>query len=116
MKNKFGGACLSAQPVPSADSGKGIKDWDDIYGDDETYNAGTSSISGVGTPSTSNSSSLSELSSYLDNDIETKFGPDFNILSWWQRYNQTSNSFYTWWRYYDCPCFYYIFIIHFQTS
>jgi hypothetical protein len=31
MKNKFGGACLSAQPVPSADSGKGIKDWDDIY-------------------------------------------------------------------------------------
>lgn len=65
------------------DSGKATKAWDDIYGDDETYNAGTSSIFGIGTPSTSSSSSLSELSSYLNSDTETKFGLDFNILSWW---------------------------------
>jgi hypothetical protein len=30
-----------------------------------------------------------ELTSYLDSDTETKFGPDFNILIWWQRHNQT---------------------------
>jgi len=35
------------------------------------------------------SSGLSELSSYLDSDTEVKFGPDFNILNWWQRHNQT---------------------------
>jgi hypothetical protein len=62
-----------------------------IYGDDETYNTSsgtcTGSIPYVGTPGSS--SSLSELTSYLDSDTETKFGPDFNMLSWCQRHNQT---------------------------
>ena len=57
--------------------------WDDIYGDDENYsNTGTGGTSGTST-------GLSELTSYLDSDTETKFGPDFNILMWWQRHNQT---------------------------
>jgi hypothetical protein len=47
----------------------------------------TGNIPGAGTPGSS--SSISELTSYLDSDTETKFGPDFNILSWWQRHNQT---------------------------
>jgi hypothetical protein len=61
--------------------------------DDETFSTGTTSGSvsgaGIATLGTSSPSSLSELSSYLDSDTETKFGPDFNILSWWQRHNQT---------------------------
>jgi hypothetical protein len=57
--------------------------WDDIYGDDENYsNTGTGGTSGTST-------GLSELTSYLNSDAETKFGPDFNILMWWQRHNQT---------------------------
>jgi hypothetical protein len=74
-----------------AGSVKATEAWDDTYGDDETYRTSsdtcTGSIPGAGTPGSS--SSLSELSSYLDSDTETKFGPDFNILSWWQRHNQT---------------------------
>jgi hypothetical protein len=90
-ETKFGGVCLSTQPMPCAGLVKATEAWDDIYGDDETYNTSsgtcTGSIPGAGTPGSS--SSLSELSSYLDSDNETKFGPDFNILSWWQRHNQT---------------------------
>jgi hypothetical protein len=67
-------------------SSKATKAWDDIYGDDETFSVGTTSgsVSGAGaaTLGTGSSSFLSELSSYLDSDTETKFGPDFNILSW----------------------------------
>jgi hypothetical protein len=74
-------------------SSKATKACDDIYGDDETFSAGTASgsVSGAGaaTLGTGSSSSLSELSSYLDSDTKTKFGLDFNILSWWQRHNQT---------------------------
>jgi hypothetical protein len=74
-----------------AGSVKATEAWDDTYGDDETYRTSsdtcTGSIPGAGTPGSS--SSLSELSSYLDSDTETKFGPDFNILSWWQHHNQT---------------------------
>ena len=51
-----------------------------IYGDDETYN-------NTGTSGTS--TCISELTSYLDSDTETNIGPDFNILIWWQRHNQT---------------------------
>jgi hypothetical protein len=90
-ETKFDGVCLSTQPMPGAGSVKATEAWDDIYGGDETYSTSygtcTGSIPGAGTPGSS--SSLSELSSYLDSDIETKFGPDFNILSWWQRHNQT---------------------------
>jgi hypothetical protein len=68
----------------STSSGKAAKAWNDIY-DDETSNAGIASGSvssaGAATLGTSSSSSLSELSSYLDSDTETKFGPNFNILS-----------------------------------
>jgi hypothetical protein len=32
---------------------------------------------------------MSELSSYLDSDPEAKFGPDFNILKWWQQHKIT---------------------------
>jgi hypothetical protein len=90
-ETKFGGICLNTQPMLGAGSGKATKAWDDIYGDDETYNTSsgtcTGYIPGVGTPGSS--SSLSELTSYLDGDNETKFGLDFNILSWWQCHNQT---------------------------
>jgi hypothetical protein len=69
----------------SISSGKAAKAWNDIYDDDETFNAGIASGSvssaGAATLGTGSSSSLSELSSYLDNDTETKFGPNFNILS-----------------------------------
>jgi hypothetical protein len=71
--------------MPGAGSVKATEAWDDIYGDDETYSTSsgtcTGSIPSAGTPGSSYS--LSELSSYLDSDTETKFGPDFNILSWW---------------------------------
>ena len=57
---------------------------DDIYGDEEAFAGNPGNGAG-----TSASSDLSELSSYLDSDTEVKFGPDFNILNWWQRHNQT---------------------------
>jgi hypothetical protein len=82
-ETKFGGVCLNTQPMLGAGSGKATKAWDDIYGDDETYNTSfgtcTGNIHGVATPGSS--SSLSELTSYLDSDNETKFGPYFNIIS-----------------------------------
>jgi hypothetical protein len=80
---KFGGICLTPQPQLGSGSSKATEAWDDIYGDDESYsNTGTGGTSGTST-------GLSELTSYLDSDTETKFGPDFNILMWWQRHNQT---------------------------
>ncbi|WVZ63162.1 hypothetical protein U9M48_012817 [Paspalum notatum var. saurae] len=60
--------------------GMGTEEWGDIYGDEVAPN---------GACAASSSSGLSELSSYLDSDTEVKFGPDFNILNWWQRHNQT---------------------------
>jgi hypothetical protein len=90
-ETKFGGVCLNTQPMLGTGSGKATEVWDDIYGDDETYNTSsctcTVNIHGAGTPGSS--SSISELTSYLDSDTETKFGPDFNLLSWWKRHNQT---------------------------
>jgi hypothetical protein len=32
---------------------------------------------------------MSELSSYLDSDLEAKFGSNFNILKWWQQQKNT---------------------------
>ena len=84
-ETKFGGVCLNTQPLPGDGLGKATEAWDDIYGDDETFNIGKE----AGNSGTGSSSSLSELSTYLDSDTETKFGPDFNILNWWQRHNQT---------------------------
>jgi hypothetical protein len=90
-ETKFGEVCLNTQPMLGAGSGKATEAWDDIYGDDETYNTSsgtcTINIHCAGTPGSS--SSISELTSYLDSDTETKFGPDFNILSWWQRHNES---------------------------
>jgi hypothetical protein len=77
---KFGGVCLTPQPQSGSGSSKATDAWDDIYGDDENYS--NTGIAGTST-------GLSELTSYLDSDTETKFGSDFNILMWWQRHNQT---------------------------
>ncbi|WVZ93266.1 LOW QUALITY PROTEIN: hypothetical protein U9M48_039261, partial [Paspalum notatum var. saurae] len=68
-ERKFGDACLSNPILPGGASGNGA-------------------CAGAGA-GTSSSSDLSELSSYLDSDTEVMFGPDFNILNWWQRHNQT---------------------------
>jgi hypothetical protein len=79
---KFGGVCLTPQPHSGSGSSKATRHGM-IYDDDENY-------SNTGTTGTSDTSTgLSELTSYLDSDTETKFGPDFNILIWWQRHNQT---------------------------
>lgn len=84
---KFGEVCLNARPQPaSGGSGKATEAWDDIYGNDESY--ATPVGRGIGSSVSSVASSLTELSSYLDSDTETQFGPDFNILNWWQRHNQ----------------------------
>jgi hypothetical protein len=77
---KFGGVCLTPQPQSGSGSSKAIEACDDIYGGDESYSNTSTSGTSIG---------LSELTSYLDSDTETKFGPDFNILIWWQRHNQT---------------------------
>jgi hypothetical protein len=78
---KFGGVCLTPQPQSGSGSSMATEAWDDIYGDDENY----SNTDTTGTSSTS--TGLSELTSYLNCDTKTKFGPDFNILMWWQRHN-----------------------------
>ena len=82
-ESKFGDACLRTSTLPAV-SGMGTEAWDDIYGDEEAFAGNPGNGAG-----TSASSGLSELSSYLDSDTEVKFGPDFNILNWWQRHNQT---------------------------
>jgi hypothetical protein len=84
---KFGGVCLTPQPQAGSGSSKETEAWDDIYGDDETYsNTDTS-----GTAGTSTFTDISELTYYLDSDTKTKFGPDFNILIWWQCHNRTNH-------------------------
>jgi hypothetical protein len=66
-ETKFGGVCLSAQPLSGAGSGKATKAWDDMYGDDETYNTpGIGSSSASGTCGTGSCYALSKLSSYLN--------------------------------------------------
>ena len=54
-ETKFGGICLSTQPMPGAGSGKATKAWDDIYGDDETYSTSSGICTGSipGTPGSS---------------------------------------------------------------
>jgi hypothetical protein len=78
---------LTPQPQAGSGSSKETEAWDDIYGDDETYsNTDTS-----GTAGTSTFTDISELTYYLDSDTKTKFGPDFNILIWWQCHNRTNH-------------------------
>ena len=78
---KFGAVRLATEHQPSRTSGKAAEAWDDIYGDDIPG----SSVS-VGTTA---SISQSELTSYLDSDTVTQFGPDFSILSWWHDHKNT---------------------------
>jgi len=85
-ERKFGDACLSNPILPEGASGMGTEEWGDIYGDEVAPGNGACAGAGAGT---SSSSGLSELFSYLDSDTEVKFGPDFNILNWWQGHNKT---------------------------
>ena len=56
-ETKFGEVCLNTQPMLGAGSGKAIEAWDDIYGDDDTYNTSSGTcivnIHGAGTPGSS---------------------------------------------------------------
>jgi hypothetical protein len=98
-ESKFGDVRLRAQhQMSSANQGKNNMAWDDIYGDDDfdvESNAsqyGARSGSGNIAPSSATfttTTSISELSSYLDSDIVSQFNEDFNILSWWHEHKLT---------------------------
>jgi hypothetical protein len=83
----FGEVCLNTNPQPSGGSGNAIEAWDDIYGDDDFYSTPSVSVTG-----TSVSTSTSVMSNFLHTLIvipKANFGPDFNILKWWQQHKIT---------------------------
>jgi hypothetical protein len=81
---------LCGQHVPATGGeGKAKEAWDDIYGDDDIMGGSVTRGSCSSAPVASTAASISKLSSYLDSDIVTQFGADFNILNWWQRHKLT---------------------------
>jgi hypothetical protein len=80
-------------------------------GDDDSYS--TPSVRVTCTTVSTSTSVMSELSSYLDSDPKAKFGPNFNILKWWQQHKiaypilsiPARDVF-------DCFCLHYIFRVY----
>jgi hypothetical protein len=86
----YGETLLCGQHVPtSGGECKAKEACDDIYGDDDIMGGSVARGSCSSAPVASTAASISELSSYLDNDTITQFGADFNILNWWQRHKLT---------------------------
>jgi hypothetical protein len=81
---------LCGQHVPATRGESKAKEaCDDIYGDDDIMGGFVARGSCSSAPVASTAASISKLSSYLDSDIVTQFGADFNILNWWQRHKLT---------------------------
>jgi hypothetical protein len=81
---KYGETLLRGQHVPAiGGEGKAKEACDDIYGDDDIMGGSVARGSCSSAPVASIAGFLSKLSSYLDSDIVTQFGADFNILNWW---------------------------------
>jgi hypothetical protein len=87
---KYGETLLRGQHVPtSRGECKAKEACDDIYGDDDIMGGSGARGSCSSAPVASTAASISELSSYLDNNTITQFGADFNVLNWWQRHKLT---------------------------
>ena len=85
-KTKFDAARSQRVAQPSAQSGKKKQTWGTIFG-------GRDGSGVVGPPpvtfTSSLSTSVSELSVYLDSDCVTAYDDDFNILLWWRDHKLT---------------------------
>jgi hypothetical protein len=84
-----------------ANEGRNKVVWDDIYGDDDfdfewcAVRGGSGSVSiGPSSATFANVASISKLSSYMDDDIVSRFNEDFNILSWWHEHKLTYHILY----------------------
>jgi hypothetical protein len=100
---KFGGAATAQRVVhPSVASGKRKQAWERIFG-------GPSASPTYPPSSSSTSSGVSELSSYLYSDPLTCYDDSFDILLWWRDHKLAYPVLYYGSIYHVCSCIYCLF-------